>query len=99
MSTPSKLIVPESEENTDLVEISPYENELLLRGKIGVSAGKPQAQPQKKEEEKEEKEEKTKTQKKASQSEKPKKKYDILEREHAQIMKININNKLNAPKE
>ena len=62
-------------------EISPYDNELLLRGKIGMSTGSPAPEKPEKEEKK---------------PEKPKEDShaDKIDSEQAQVMKINLNKKL-----
>lgn|SRR3989338_6370417 len=68
------------------LEISPYDNELLLRGRIGVSAGG--SAP-----------EEAKNEKKEAPKDKETKHYDIIETEYAQIMKIHINNNFETVEE
>lgn len=76
----SEVSAPKQEARPIPLEISPYNNELLLRGRIGVSAG--MSAPKKEKEEKKE-----------TQPEDLDVQHDIIETEYAQVMKININNK------
>jgi hypothetical protein len=66
-------------------EVIQYKNEILLRGKIGMSTGSSAAEKPEKKSEKEEK----KTEKPIEDSH-----ADKIDSEHAQVMKINLNKKL-----
>lgn len=72
---------PKAPAEPSVKEISPYDNELLLRGKIGMSTGSPALEKPEKDE---------KLSKEPIKTTSP----DKIETEQAQVMKINLNKKL-----